>query len=137
MNGNFSTANDTNIKSEYFARPETPQRRDLSPTTVPNRYSQRQVQPINQGNMETAVPRASFTPAPVTLESADYMAGLLTTLVGETVRVQFLIGTTGPLIDILGTLIQVGANYIVIQPITTDDFIICDLYTIKFVTVLR
>ena len=35
--------------------------------------------------------------------------------------------TTGPMIDITGTLIQVGANYIILQPIETDDLMICDV----------
>ncbi|NCB50432.1 MAG: hypothetical protein EOM54_00930 [Clostridia bacterium] len=86
---------------------------------------------------EAETPKTSWSPVPVTLENADYLAGLLATLIGEKVRVQFLIGTTGPMIDVIGTLIQVGANYIVIQPIESDDLMICDLYSIKFITVLR
>jgi hypothetical protein len=41
------------------------------------------------------------------------------------------------MIDVIGTLTQVGANYIIIQPIESDDLMVSDLYSIKFVTVLR
>lgn len=79
--------------------------------------------------------RAATTPT--TLESTYYIAGLLRSFIGEKMRVQFLVGTNGPLLDITGTLVEVGANYIVLQPIDSDDLIICDLYSIKFVNVIR
>ena len=50
-------------------------------------------------------------------------------------RVEFLIGTNGPLVDRIGTLLEVGASYIVLRLYMTNDIIICDLYSIKFVTV--
>jgi len=81
----------------------------------------------------TIMPPADMTPT--TLESVNYLAGLLTTYIGHRMRVQFLVGTTGPLMDINGTLRQVGANYIILQPVETDDLTVCDLYSIKFVTI--
>lgn len=77
----------------------------------------------------------SITPA--TLQSTDYFAGLLSTFIGQRVRVQFLIGTTGPMIDIVGDLEQVGANYITLRLTDSDDLIVCDMFSIKFVTVFR
>ncbi|NLO47653.1 MAG: hypothetical protein GX111_04940 [Clostridiales bacterium] len=74
---------------------------------------------------------------PTTLETTYYTPGLLRSFIGEMMRVQFLIGTTGPLIDITGTLVEVGATYIILQPINTDDLMVCDLYSIKFVTIFR
>ena len=52
-------------------------------------------------------------------------------------RVEFLIGTTGPLVDRIGTLVDVGASYIVLEPVDPDDLIVADLYSIKFVTIYR
>lgn len=72
-------------------------------------------------------------PPALTLESTEYLNGFLRTQIGKKVRVEFLIGT-GTLVDKFGTLIGVGANYIMIQQAETDDVIVCDFYTIKFVT---
>jgi hypothetical protein len=137
MNGNFSGMNNSNAGSGYWCGSPLYQQ-GTSPSPLPPPYTRKQTAPPAPGDMVTELPKTSFSPpTPTTLENASYMAGLLTTLVGEKVRVQFLIGTTGPMIDLVGTLVQVGANYIVIQPIESDDLTICDLYSIKFVTVLR
>lgn len=137
MNGNFSGMNISNAGSGYgFGAPLY--QPGTSPPPLTPSYTRRQAAPPALGDTVTEMPKTSFSPpTPTTLENASYMAGLLASLVGEKVRVQFLIGTTGPMIDLVGTLIQVGANYIVIQPIESDDLTICDLYSIKFVTVLR
>jgi hypothetical protein len=73
-------------------------------------------------------------PAPVTTQSMQYINGFLRTMVGRKVTVDFLIGTTS-LIDKTGTLLGVGANYILINEIETDDLLVCDFYSIKFVRV--
>ncbi len=80
---------------------------------------------------------AGLTGGPtMTLDNPQFVPGFLRTQIGRTVRVEFLIGTNGPLVDRVGTLIGVGTSYILIQPIETDDVLLCDLYAIKFVTFL-
>lgn len=74
---------------------------------------------------------------PTTLENPFYIAGLLRSFIGQKMRVQFLIGTNGALVDRTGTLIEVGANYIMLQPNDSDDLVICDLYSIKFIDIIR
>ncbi len=135
MNGNLRGTGNSKAKNEYWIRASAGGANGPVAMSPPS-HRQRQV-PAAVTNPTAESPGTGYSPVPVTLESTDYLAGLLATLIGEKVRVQFLIGTTGPLIDVFGTLIQVGANYIVIQPIETDDLMICDLYSIKFVTVLR
>lgn len=78
------------------------------------------------------------TPGGPILTTADpqFVAGYLKTQIGRQVRVEFLIGTTGPLVDRIGTLMGVGVSYILLRPIESDDILMCDLYSIKFVTVL-
>ncbi|WP_242855659.1 hypothetical protein [Ruminiclostridium josui] len=82
-------------------------------------------------------PLAPITPTteaqPMTTQSIEYMNGFLRTQIGKTVRVEFLIGT-GTLIDKFGTLLAVGANYLVLRQAETDDIVVCDFFTIKFVT---
>jgi hypothetical protein len=74
-------------------------------------------------------------PQAITLESTEYMNGYLRTQIGKMVRVEFLIGT-GTLIDRTGTLLSVGANYITLRQVQTNDTIVCDFYSIKFISFL-
>lgn len=78
----------------------------------------------------------SRTETPVTVASPYYTAGFLRNFIGKNVRVEFLLGTTGTLSDRIGTLLEVGASYIVIQPYLTDDLLMADLYSIRFVTII-
>ncbi len=125
----------SNTTTDHYHRPAQSQSRQAPQTQVAQAQlsNQRQLGASPEG-LSTGAPQSM---TPTTMESPYYMAGLLTTFIGSRVRVQFLIGTTGPLIDITGTLRQVGANYIIIQPIETDDLMICDLFSIKFTTVYR
>lgn len=72
---------------------------------------------------------------PSTVQSPYYTAGFLRNFVGCNMRVEFLIGTSGALVDRIGVLMEVGASYIVLQPFQSDDLLMCDLYSIKFVTI--
>ncbi|MHB1314649.1 MAG: hypothetical protein ACYCX2_04095 [Christensenellales bacterium] len=75
---------------------------------------------------------------PTTVESTYYTAGLLRKYIGENVRVEFLIGSTAPMIDRTGILQDVGASYIILRPSDApENDLICDLYSIKFVNVIR
>lgn len=69
---------------------------------------------------------------PLTTLSPMYTPGFLRTQIGRTVRVEFLIGTSG-LTDRFGTLVGVGTSYILIQEAQSDDILLCDIYSIKFV----
>lgn len=73
-------------------------------------------------------------PAAVTLESLQYFNGYLRTQIGRKVTVDFLIGTN-TFIDKTGTLLGVGANYLLLREIESDDLLICDFFSVKFVTV--
>lgn len=73
-------------------------------------------------------------PPAMTLDSTQFLNGALRTQLGQKVTVDFLIGTN-TLVDKTGTLLAVGANYIVINEIETDDILFCDFFTIKFVRV--
>lgn len=72
---------------------------------------------------------------PTTVQSPYYTAGFLRNFIGCNMRVEFLIGTSGALVDRVGVLMEVGASYIVLQPYLTDDLLMCDLFSIKFVTI--
>ena len=91
----------------------------------------------------TAPPASQFwpitpttQPAAMTLESLQYLNAALRTQIGSKVTVSFLIGTN-TFQDRSGILLAVGANYIIINELETDDILFCDFYTIKFVKVYR
>lgn len=54
--------------------------------------------------------------------------------IGQFVDVEFLIGS-GSLVTRSGRLNNVGVSYIVLYEVAQDRYMICDLYSIKFVTI--
>jgi hypothetical protein len=87
----------------------------------------------DMGQLQPITPTTE--PQAITLESTEYMNGYLRTQIGKMVRIEFLIGT-GTLIDRTGTLMSVGANYLTIRQVQTNDTVVCDFYSIKFITFL-
>ncbi|WIV10446.1 hypothetical protein [Proteiniborus sp. MB09-C3] len=82
----------------------------------------------------TSMP-ATRRPAPPVLVGNDYMQGQLKEFIGRPVKVEFILGTN-MFIDREGTLVDVGIDHIVLRETRTDDLLLADLYSIKFVTVL-
>lgn len=74
--------------------------------------------------------------APQILQNPLYTPGFLRSQIGSKVRVEFLIGT-GTMTDRIGTLVGVGASYVLILLQESDDILMGDLYSIKFVTFYR
>lgn len=62
----------------------------------------------------------------------EYTQGYLKSQIGARVKVEFLIGTD-MFVDKEGTLVDVGISYIIIREVDTDDLLLCDIYSIKFV----
>ena len=62
----------------------------------------------------------------------EYTQGYLRTQIGKRVKVEFLIGTSMQM-DRDGVLVDVGISYIIINETDTDDLVLCDIYSIKFV----
>ena len=62
-----------------------------------------------------------------------YNQGWLTTQIGKYISIDFLIGSM--YIDRQGILQEVGISYIIIKESGTNDLVMCDIYSIKFVTV--
>lgn len=63
-----------------------------------------------------------------------YNQGWLTTQIGKYVRISFLLGTN-LFQDRTGTIVEVGISFIILREASTNDLIMCDMYSIKFVTV--
>lgn len=74
-------------------------------------------------------------PYPVTAESIQYLNGFIRTQIGRRAQIQFLMGNSD-LVTKDGFLLGVGANYILINEIGTNDITACDFYNIKFIRFL-
>jgi hypothetical protein len=99
--------------------PMTGQMPMQSPMTMP---SQTQMQsPMVQG-------------AP-TVMSPGYVPGYLKSLIGKYILAEFLIGTN-TFVDRYGQLLEVGTNYFVLRDVNFNTTVMCDLYSVRFVTVL-
>lgn len=104
-------------------QPTTPTGFPTGPTTTP-------MLPTLTG--APAIPIGEQPPA--TVQSTLFTPGFLKTQIGKRMRVEFLIGTN-LLTDRTGTLTGVGASYILIRPIDSNDTMLCDIYSIKFVSI--
>lgn len=91
---------------------------------------------VPQGSTTGSLPTniASVPPQMVEFPVMDteYTQGYLKTQIGKKVKIEFLIGTN-MLVDREGTLVDVGISYVIINEVETDDLLLCDIYSIKFV----
>lgn len=85
---------------------------------------------MTQNNLAPITPTTE--PMPLNVASLQYLNGFMRTQIGRVVKVDFLIGSNTN-VDRTGVLLAVGANYILINEIETDDILACDFYNIKFV----
>lgn len=72
--------------------------------------------------------------SPEILTNNIYTPAFLREQIGKLIRVEFLIGTNN-LTDRIGILEDVGASYILLRSIESNNLIYCDIYSIKFVTI--
>jgi hypothetical protein len=86
----------------------------------------------------SAFPTSPVTPGmmegPPMVSEVYYTPGYLATLIGKFVRAEFIIGTN-QYIDKTGVLINVGVNFFVLRDPNFGTSIMCDLYSMKFITV--
>jgi hypothetical protein len=72
-------------------------------------------------------------PPPVT--DVGYVPAYLAKNIGRDVRAEFIINNA--YLDKSGRLIEVGINYFVLYDVNSRTNIMCDLYSVRFVTVLQ
>lgn len=86
----------------------------------------------------TGTNQPSTTPPPSTVPSIEndnlYTQGFLRNQIGKRVKIEFLIGTN-MLMDREGTLVDVGISYVLIREVDTNDLVMADMYSIKFVRI--
>ena len=72
--------------------------------------------------------------SPEILTNNIYTPAFLREQIGKLMRVEFLIGTNN-LTDRIGVLEDVGASYILLRSVESNNLIYCDIYAIKFITI--
>ena len=72
--------------------------------------------------------------SPEILTNNIYTPGFLRENIGKLMRVEFLIGTN-TLTDRIGILEDVGASYILLRSIQSNEITYADIYSIKFITI--
>jgi len=127
--GQQSTKQTNNMNGNMNNNQSTPYKRQ----NTPNMGTQ-QPQPLQQPLQPPTV-TSGFAQVPDTLRNPYYSAGFLRQFIGSNMRIEYLLGTNGPLVDRVGELVDVGANYIVIKPFLSNDLLMTDLYSIRFVTI--
>ena len=71
---------------------------------------------------------------PEVLTNNIYTPAFLRENIGKLMRVEFLIGTNN-LTDRIGILEDVGASYILLRSLQSNEITFADIYSIKFVTI--
>jgi hypothetical protein len=100
---------------------------------VPPSTAAQLTQPVT---LEQALLDMQLQQGAIAVQNKAYTQGYLKTLIGKTIRVEFLIGEAS-FQDRIGVLLEVGVDYIVLREIETDDNLFCDAFSIKFVMEYR
>lgn len=93
--------------------------------------------PVQGRTTMPAVPPTDDTvqgPPPST--EPGFIPYFLTQNIGKSVRAEFIVGSN-QYIDKSGVLTEVGINYFVLSDPSVGTETMCDLYSVKFVTILR
>lgn len=113
--------------------PPTP---NTEPEEIPNPYATGEL-PLGSaaGSYGAAQNYPTFNPYPQNLEQAylDTFQAVLQSGLGEYVVIEFLIGTSN-LTEKSGLLYAVGNNFVTLYDIKNGQYIVCDLFSVKFVT---
>lgn len=116
---------DPNASRGFFQPASTPQQPSYDKQEA---VSTSQSVPVQQNNIDTRE-----GPPPSTEEG--YIPHYLSKNIGKFVRAEFIIGNS--YLDKTGRLVEVGVNYFVLEDENSRTNIMCDLYSVKFVTVLQ
>ena len=89
--------------------------------------------PLPGTQQGVTLPGTQQGPPPST--EKGYIPYYLASNIGKNVRAEFIIGTN-QYADKTGVLIEVGINYFVLRDVNSRTNVMCDLYSVKFVTIL-
>lgn len=102
-----------------------------APTLSPTPTLSPAPMPVQQ--VSPTVPETQQGPPPAS--EKGYIPNYLRSNIGKNIRAEFIIGMD-QFTDRTGILTEVGNNYFVIHDVNSRTDIMCDLYSVKFVTIL-
>lgn len=126
-NGNNYAQTNNEILTEIQ---NTQQRQQAELNNINERQNMQSTEMTNQTTGTTLL-RPSPTP---NSEDQDTFSEILAANLGAYVLIQFLIGSAS-VVDKEGYLYAVGANFVTIYEPLDDRYVVCDLYSVKFVTI--
>lgn len=68
-------------------------------------------------------------------DNSQYLQEYLKSMIARFVKIDFLLGND-VIISKEGILKEVGTDYIVLEMIQSNDLLVCDIYSIKFVQII-
>jgi len=96
--------------------------------------------PVTKSASSATIPSTSgnnlnpeMEPATSIINNPLYTQGWLIAHIGKYIKIEFSIGNM--FIDREGILQEVGISYVIIKEAGTNDIVLCDIYSIKFITV--
>lgn len=104
------------------------------PEGVSRQQQPLQQEPQVQQPQTPQQPDFEQAPGSPLIQDTLYTQGYLRTQIGKRVKIFFLIGTN-IVQDREGVLTDVGISFIILKEIDTNYKILCDIYSIKFVTI--
>lgn len=90
--------------------------------------------PLDEQITNPPAPALGDRQGPPPVFDREYVPGFLLDNIGKNVRAEFVFGNF--LVDKVGKLIEVGVNYFVLDDVNSRTHIMCDLYSVKFVTII-
>lgn len=129
VDGNISRKIPYNATLVQTVSKQAPQTAAPSPATIPV-----QNQNVAPGipNLVPGAPLNQEGPPPVT--DIGYIPNYLMKNIGKNIKAEFIINTAQ--YEKTGRLIAVGVNYFVLEDVNSRTNIMCDLYSVKFITVI-
>ena len=102
-------------------------------------YSYGDIASVQPATGRNTVPRAISIYSdemmmPETMTNTAYIPAYLRHQIGRWMRVEFLIGNV--IEEKVGQLLDVGASYIILKMLEPSTTMLCDLYSIKFITII-
>jgi len=103
--------------------------KSISPTPAVMQQPNKAKPQVHADNQNSEIPAT----VPI-INNPLYNQGWLQKQIGKYIKVSFLLGT-GTFQDRTGILQEVGISFIILKDVNTNDLTMCDIYSIKFVTV--
>ncbi|MPM21703.1 hypothetical protein SDC9_68148 [bioreactor metagenome] len=91
--------------------------------------------PAQFGSPSVQQPDVSFQQGPPFSTDPGYIPYFLRSNIGKSVRAEFIVGSN-QFVDKTGRLLEVGINYFVLEDFISRARVMCDLYSVRFVTIL-